>query len=71
MVEMQTDPMEPPMFNVNKKIPRGPPSPPVPVLHSPPRKVCSYSITVFLRLTPWCNRGVNFTAEKYSQGRLL
>ena len=39
MMELQKDPMEPPRFNVNKKIPRGPPSPPVPVLHSPSRKV--------------------------------
>ena len=39
MVELQKDPMEPPRFSVNKKIPRGPPSPPVPVLHSPTRKV--------------------------------
>lgn len=30
---------EPPKFKTNKKIPRGPPSPPAPVLHSPPRKV--------------------------------
>eukprot|EP00055_Hartaetosiga_balthica_P018816 m.135423 g.135423 ORF g.135423 m.135423 type:complete len:492 (+) comp9996_c0_seq1:68-1543(+) len=39
MVESQSDPMEPPKFKTNKKIPRGPPSPPVPVLHSPQRKV--------------------------------
>ena len=39
MVEMQVDPMEPPKFNTSKKIPRGPPSPPVPVLHSPTRKL--------------------------------
>ncbi|CAH1263739.1 SNW1 [Branchiostoma lanceolatum] len=39
MVEMQRDPMEPPKFKINKKIPRGPPSPPAPVLHSPNRKV--------------------------------
>lgn len=39
MVEEQKDPMEPPKFKTNKKIPRGPPSPPAPVLHSPPRKV--------------------------------
>ncbi|CAG8466303.1 3939_t:CDS:10 [Paraglomus occultum] len=37
MVEMPTDPMEPPKFK-HKKVPRGPPSPPAPVLHSPPRK---------------------------------
>lgn len=28
MVEAQVDPMEPPKFKINKKIPRGPPSPP-------------------------------------------
>lgn len=39
MVEAQKDPMEPPKFKTNKKIPRGPPSPPAPVLHSPTRKV--------------------------------
>ncbi|KAH8280714.1 hypothetical protein KR054_004077 [Drosophila jambulina] len=39
MVEAQQDPMEPPKFRINKKIPRGPPSPPAPVLHSPSRKV--------------------------------
>lgn len=39
MVEAQKDPMEPPKFKINKKIPRGPPSPPAPVLHSPTRKV--------------------------------
>lgn len=39
MVEAQVDPMEPPRFCINKKIPRGPPSPPAPILHSPSRKV--------------------------------
>merc|ERR1711931_544786 len=39
MVEVQKDPMEPPRFKTNKKIPRGPPSPPAPVMHSPNRKV--------------------------------
>ncbi|EDV20286.1 uncharacterized protein TRIADDRAFT_51016 [Trichoplax adhaerens] len=39
MVEMQKDPLDPPKFKTNKKIPRGPPSPPAPVMHSPPRKV--------------------------------
>ena len=38
IVGRQEDPMNPPKFK-NKKIPRGPPSPPPPVLHSPPRKV--------------------------------
>lgn len=36
--QVQLDPMEPPKFK-HKKIPRGPPSPPPPVLHSPPRKL--------------------------------
>jgi hypothetical protein len=39
MVETQSDPMEPPRFRTNKKIPRGPPSPPAPVMHSPTRKL--------------------------------
>nr|CAD7573980.1 unnamed protein product [Timema californicum] len=39
MVEAQRDPIEPPKFKINKKIPRGPPSPPAPVMHSPTRKV--------------------------------
>jgi len=39
MVEVQKDPMEPPRFKTNKKIPKGPPSPPAPVMHSPNRKV--------------------------------
>ncbi|CAL8087293.1 unnamed protein product [Calicophoron daubneyi] len=39
MVEMQKDPMEPPRFKINQKIPRGPPSPPPPLMHSPARKV--------------------------------
>merc|ERR1711953_1545374 len=39
MVEVQVGPMEPPRFRTNKKIPRGPPSPPAPVMHSPTRKL--------------------------------
>nr|NVI70207.1 Bx42 [Cucujiformia] len=39
LVDAQVDPMEPPKFKINKKIPRGPPSPPAPVLHSPTRRV--------------------------------
>eukprot|EP00112_Aurelia_sp_Birch-Aquarium-sp1_P013377 Seg2838.2 transcript_id=Seg2838.2/GoldUCD/mRNA.D3Y31 product="SNW domain-containing protein 1" protein_id=Seg2838.2/GoldUCD/D3Y31 len=39
VVELVNDPMEPPRFKTNKKIPRGPPSPPAPVMHSPTRKV--------------------------------
>ncbi|KAF3940702.1 hypothetical protein ABW19_dt0202179 [Dactylella cylindrospora] len=38
IVEKQVDPMEPPKFK-HKKIPRGPPSPPPPIMHSPPRKL--------------------------------
>lgn len=41
VIKMHTvpvDPMEPPKF-VHKKVPRGPGSPPVPVMHSPPRPV--------------------------------
>ena len=44
LVEVQQDPMEPPKFKINKKLPKGPPSPPAPVMHSPPRKVNSYCI---------------------------
>merc|ERR1712083_275347 len=39
MVEEQKEPMEPARFKINKKVPRGPPSPPAPVMHSPTRKV--------------------------------
>lgn len=39
VVEVQKDPMEPARFKINQKIPAAPPSPPVPVLHSPPRKI--------------------------------
>lgn len=38
VVEMPSDPLEPPKFK-HKRIPRPPPSPPAPRLHSPPRKV--------------------------------
>lgn len=38
IVERQVDPMEPPKFK-HKKVPRGPPSPPPPIMHSPPRKL--------------------------------
>lgn len=37
MSEVVEDPLEPPRFK-HKKVPRGPPSPPPPILHSPPRK---------------------------------
>lgn len=39
MVEVQKDPMEPAKFKLNQKIPGPPPSPPAPVMHSPPRKI--------------------------------
>nr|NVI70192.1 Bx42 [Cucujiformia] len=39
LVEAQVDPMESPRFKIYKKIPREPPSPPAPVLHSPTRRV--------------------------------
>jgi SNW domain-containing protein 1 len=38
MVEAPIDPMEPPKFK-HQKLPRGPPSPPPPVMHSPPRAI--------------------------------
>jgi SNW domain-containing protein 1 len=38
MQEVQEDPLEPPRFR-HKKLPSGPSEAPVPVLHSPPRKV--------------------------------
>ena len=40
MVEAQVDPIEPPKFR-HKKVPKGPPSPPVPIMHSPSRKITS------------------------------
>ena len=39
LVEVQKDPLEPPRFKINQKVPRAPPSPPAPVMHSPPRKI--------------------------------
>lgn len=38
MVEMPEDPMEPPKHR-HRKVPRGPGSPPPPIMHSPPRKI--------------------------------
>lgn len=38
MVDVVEDPLEPPRFKA-KKIPRGPPSPPAPIMRSPPRKI--------------------------------
>jgi SNW domain-containing protein 1 len=38
MVDRQEDPMEPAKFK-QRKLPRGPGSPPPPIMHSPPRKV--------------------------------
>ncbi|KAF7490601.1 SNW domain-containing protein 1 [Sarcoptes scabiei] len=39
VVDVQRDPLEPPRFKINKKIPQAPPSPPPPVMHSPTRKL--------------------------------
>lgn len=38
MMDMPVDPLEPPKFR-HTKAPRGPGSPPVPVMHSPPRPI--------------------------------
>eukprot|EP01091_Cochliopodium_minus_P013055 TRINITY_DN4101_c0_g1_i1.p1 TRINITY_DN4101_c0_g1~~TRINITY_DN4101_c0_g1_i1.p1 ORF type:complete len:585 (+),score=217.10 TRINITY_DN4101_c0_g1_i1:24-1778(+) len=38
MVEKSIDPLEPPKFK-HKRVPNGPGSPPVPIMHSPPRKL--------------------------------
>jgi SNW domain-containing protein 1 len=38
MIQVVEDPLEPPKHK-GKKIPRGPPSPPAPILRSPPRKI--------------------------------
>ena len=38
MVEKQADPLDPPKFR-HKRMPRGPPSPPPAILHSPPKKL--------------------------------
>lgn len=38
MIEIPIDPLEPPKFKA-KKVARGPGSPPVPIMHSPPRKL--------------------------------
>ena len=38
VVEAPIDPLDPPRFK-HKKVPRGPPSPPPPVMHSPPKKL--------------------------------
>jgi len=38
MVDRAEDPMEPAKFK-HRKLPRGPSSPPPPIMHSPPRKV--------------------------------
>ncbi|ORZ29374.1 SKIP/SNW domain-domain-containing protein [Catenaria anguillulae PL171] len=38
LVEQAVDPLEPPKFGF-KRLPAGPPSPPPPVMHSPPRKL--------------------------------
>ncbi|KAL7275786.1 mRNA splicing protein [Rhizina undulata] len=57
IVERQQDPMEPPKFK-HKKIPRGPPSPPPPVMHSPPRKLTAAdqeAWTIPLPVSNWKN----------------
>lgn len=42
-------------FRINKKIPRGPPSPPAPVMHSPSRKVQSAEMFKTFRFSElWC-----------------
>mmetsp|Transcript_84077 Transcript_84077/g.126041 ORF Transcript_84077/g.126041 Transcript_84077/m.126041 type:complete len:596 (+) Transcript_84077:34-1821(+) len=38
LIEMPIDPLDPPKFK-HKKVARGPGSPPVPIVHSPPRKL--------------------------------
>lgn len=38
IVEKQIDPLEPPKFK-HKKVPKGPPTPPPPIVHSPARKL--------------------------------
>ena len=44
--QRQIDPMEPPKFK-HKRIPGRAPSPPPPVLHSPPRKVTAEQQGIF------------------------
>ena len=39
MYEIQCDPLAPAKFKINKKVPRRPPSPPAPVMHSPSKKL--------------------------------
>lgn len=41
-------------YRVNKKIPRGPPSPPAPVMHSPNRKVCYLKSSISEQVTYIC-----------------
>ena len=48
MVEAQKDPMEPPKFKINQKLPKPPPSPPAPVMHSPTRKVAIFIFYLFI-----------------------
>ncbi|KAI1173687.1 SKIP/SNW domain-containing protein [Nemania sp. FL0916] len=65
--ERQKDPMEPPKFK-HKKIPRGPPSPPPPILRSPPRKLTAEDQEMW-RLPPvvsnWKNpRGFTVPLDK-------
>ncbi|GAA94259.1 hypothetical protein E5Q_00908 [Mixia osmundae IAM 14324] len=44
MSEVVEDPLEPPRFK-HRKIPRGPPSPPAPILRSPPRKITPQDVS--------------------------
>lgn len=39
ITEVQRDPLDPPRFKINKKLPQAPPSPPATIQHSPPRKI--------------------------------
>jgi len=58
MVEAPLDPLEPPRFKTNKKIPKAAPSPPAPVLHSPPRKL-SQADQVRWRIPPCISNWTN------------
>lgn len=51
MVNAQKDPLEPPKFH-HKRIPRPPPSPPAPVLHSPPRRKVTLELQKAWKVPP-------------------
>ena len=53
--QRQVDPMAPALFK-HKRIPRGPPSPPPPVLHSPPRKLTAEDQEMW-RIPPAISKG--------------